>query len=225
MTEGHGSHPAGDRTFSVTRMDLELPDKGDIGIHRIMTFVQILRRLVTPREKTLVDLGAGHCKFSAWAARLGYEVTAVDGRTERLPEELGAIRFIQADVREFDPRGFGVVAMLGLLYHLELADQVSLLRRCCYGAPVIVETQVHVPEMVATKPEAWHALIERDGYAGVDFPERDNPMASIGNRTSFWHTEASMARLFERTGYSRVIVIDPVFASDYGARRFYLATP
>jgi hypothetical protein len=221
MMDGHESASAGDGAISVERLALPVRSE-DIGVHRIATFVQILKTVVAPQQRTLVDLGAGHCKFSVWARKLGFEVTAVDGRTVRLPEDLGDIRFVEADVRTYDPRGHGVVAILGLLYHLELADQESLLRRCCHGVPVIVETQVHVPEMVANDAKPWHALVERDGYRGVDFPEGNNPMASIGNATSFWHTEASMLLLFERAGYVRVTIIDPIFASSYGARRFYV---
>jgi hypothetical protein len=215
---------AGNGAITVERLTIPVPSD-DIGVHRIATFAHILKHVVAPQERTLLDLGAGHCKFSVWATKLGYKATAVDGRTDRLPKDLGAITFVEADVRSYDPRGHGVVAILGLLYHLEIADQESLLRRCRYGAPVIVETQVHVPEMVAGDPKDWHTLVERDGYCGVDFPEGDNPMASIGNKTSFWHTEASMERLFGRAGYSRVTVIDPIFASGYGARRFYVLTP
>jgi hypothetical protein len=221
MMTGNETVAAGKGAIRVERMTIALP-AGDIGVHRIATFVHILKHVVSPQQRTLVDLGAGHCKFSFWAAKCGFEVTAVDGRTVRLPKDMGAIRFIQSDVRDFDPGEYGVVAMLGLLYHLDIPDQESLLRRCSHGATVIVETQVHVPEMVADDPKDWHELIERGGYCGVNFPERDNPMASIGNATSFWHTERSMLLLFERVGYSRVIVIDPVFASAYGARRFFV---
>jgi hypothetical protein len=221
MADAHAPGAAGTSAIRIERQTITVPHP-DIGAHRIATFVHILKHLVPPEQRTLVDLGAGHCKFSIWATRLGFDVTAVDARTVRLPEDLGAIRFVQADVRSFDPSGFGVVAILGLLYHLELADQESLLRRCRTGATVIVETQIHVPAMVADDPRDWHAPVARDGYCGVDFPEGNNPMASIGNRTSFWHTEASIERLFERTGYSRAIVIDPIFASSYGARRFYV---
>lgn len=220
---GEGAGAVHGRAIRVDRLTIPVPSD-EIAIHRIATFVHILKHVVAPEERTLVDLGAGHCKFSVWATKLGYAVTAVDGRTERLPDDLGSIRFVQADMRDYDPRGHGVVAMLGLLYHLELGDQESLLRRCCYGAPVIVETQVHVPDMVADTPQDWHRLIERDGYQGVDFPEGDNPMASIGNPTSFWHSEDSMITLFERTGYAAVTVIDPIFRSVYGARRFYVLT-
>lgn len=224
MVDRHDPEAAGNRAINVERLTIAVPSD-DIGVHRVATFVHILKHVVAPQQRTLVDLGAGHCKFSVWATRLGFEVTAVDGRTVRLPEDLGSIRFVEADVRDYDPRGHGVVAILGLLYHLEVADQESLLRRCCYGAPVIVETQVHVPEMVANDPKDWHRLVERDGYCGLDFPENNNPMASIGNKTSFWHTEASMELLFERAGYSRVVVIDPIFVSGYGARRFYVLNP
>ena len=224
MMDGIDGSAESKGAIRVERLTIPVPSD-DIGIRRIATFVHIVKHVVAPQSRTLVDLGAGHCKFSVWATKLGFEVTAVDGRTVRLPEDLGAIRFVEADVRSYDPRGHGVVAILGLLYHLELADQESLLRRCCYGAPVIVETQVHVPEMVATDRKDWHELVERDGYCGVDFPEGDNPMASIGNKTSFWHTEASMLRLFERAGYGEVILVDPVFMSGYGARRFYVARP
>lgn len=221
MAGEHDPGSAGNGGISVERLTVAVPSD-DIGVHRIATFVHILKHVIAPQRRTLVDLGAGHCKFSVWATKLGFEVTAVDGRTARLPEDLGSIRFVEADVRTYDPSGHGVVAILGLLYHLELDDQESLLRRCRYGAPVIVETQVHVPEMVADDPKDWHAPVERDGYCGVDFPEGNNPMASIGNKTSFWHTEASMELLFERAGYSRVTVIDPIFVSGYGARRFYV---
>lgn len=224
VVDGNAPGAVGNSAIRVERLTIR-PTSDDIGVHRIATFMHILKHVVAPRQRTLIDLGAGHCKFSVWATKLGFEVTAVDGRTVRLPEDLGAIRFVEADVRTYDPRGYGVVAILGLLYHLEVADQESLLRRCRDDAAVIVETQVHVPSMVANDPKGWHALVTRDGYCGVDFPEGNNPMASIGNKTSFWHTEASMVRLFERAGYSQAIVIDPIFASSYGGRRFYVLTP
>lgn len=195
------------------------------GEHRLRTFAALLDRHVQPRNRRLLDLGAGHCKFSLLAARRRYAVTAVDGRTERVPAALGPVQFVRADVRHFDPSGYGIIAILGLLYHLELEQQEQLLRRCADGAIVIVETQVHVPEMIA--PEAtksWHALVEREGYCGVDFPENSNPMAAIGNSTSFWHTEPSILLLFARAGFARALLVDPLFTSVYGARRFYMLT-
>ncbi|HVZ10024.1 class I SAM-dependent methyltransferase [Rhodopila sp.] len=206
----------------VGRQTIQVMSRSD-GEHRMRTFATLLEKHIRPRKRTLADLGAGHCKFGMLAARLGYDVTAVDGRTERVPADLGAVRFIHSDIRQFDPSGFGVVAILGLLYHLEISDQERLLDRCADGAAVIVETQVHVPEMVPVdSPRPWHAVVEREGYDGVEFPENDNPMAAIGNTKSFWHTEDSLIRLFARSGFRHVQLIDPLFSSAYGARRFYL---
>ncbi|MGE0417357.1 MAG: trans-aconitate 2-methyltransferase [Acetobacteraceae bacterium] len=209
----------------VDRLDVRVPSASD-GEHRLRTFAHLLRHVVHPLNRTLVDLGAGHCRFSMVAERCGFAVTAVDGRIDRLPADLGSIRFVRADVRDFDPTGFGVIAILGLLYHLPLADQESLLHRCAHGPPVVVETQVHVPAMIdPAEAKPWHRILARDGYEGVDFPEGDNPMASIGNATSFWHTEESLIRLFGNAGFSSVTLVDPIFRSVYGARRFYVLSP
>ncbi|WP_442577935.1 hypothetical protein ACSBOB_20530 [Mesorhizobium sp. ASY16-5R] len=205
----------------VSRLDLGRK-YDNIGAHRLRTFVDILDTL-KPETKTLVDLGAGHCKFSALAAKRGYDVTAVDGRNVRLPPDMGSVRFVESDVRTYDPSGFGVIANLGLFYHLELEAQKGLLSRCTYGAPVILETQVHVPEILEPhESRPWHAIVQQGSYEGVLFPENDNPMASIGNPTSFWHTEDSMLRLFADCGFREVQLVEPLFRSGYGARRFYV---
>lgn len=223
-SDGSAAPPDG-RSITVERMDVLVPSTTDGG-HRLKTFAYLLEHSVRPSPRTLLDLGAGHCLFSMVAVSRGYATTAVDARTERVPQRLGPIRFIHADVRDFDPAGFGVIAIIGLLYHLEIADQLALLRRCAYGASVVVETQIHVPEMIAaTAVKPWHTIVQRDGYEGIDYPENDTPMALIGNRTSFWHTESSLIRLFAEAGYARVLLIDPIFRSVHGARRFYVLSP
>jgi hypothetical protein len=53
------------------------------------------------------------------------------------------IEWVEADVRGYDPSGFDCIALLGLLYHLELDAQLALLRKCA-GTPIIVDTH-HAP--------------------------------------------------------------------------------
>jgi hypothetical protein len=172
--------------------------------------------------RTMLDLGAGPCVFARRASQAGWKVTAVDARTERLPEELGDITFIESDVRDFDPSGFDSIAILGLLYHLTVEDQVSLLSRCAYTR-VILETEVHTPGYVPPASEPWSRVrVRRDGYSGVIFTEGDNPMASIGNAESFWATEASLLTMFDRCGYRSVRLVEPMHVSKYGTRRFYV---
>lgn len=188
----------------------------------------IVRRLLSgfPPRQRVVDLGAGPCIFARIARDAGHEVTAVDARTVRKPpdEELGSIKFVHFDVREFDVSGFDIVLFLGLLYHFDIDDQVGMLRKCNHTT-VILDCEVHVTELVQGTPKEWQTTIIQEGdYEGVRYPEDDNPMASVGNKTSFWHTEPSMRRLFENSGFRRLAIVDPLFTSKYGGRRFYVAS-
>lgn len=193
---------------------------------RTKIFSHILHNIVPPPEGgRLLDLGAGPCIFAKRARDAGYQVTAVDARTERIPspEDLGTIRFIQSDVRQFDVAGYDAIAILGLFYHLELADQINLLKKCNYGAVVIIDTQIHDPGIILGAAMSWGTASQRLGrYEGVQYPEGSNPMASVGNNTSFWHTEASLLRLIEDCGFSNVLVLNPMYTSKYGARKFYV---
>ena len=196
-------------------------DAANEGSLRTQTYAWLLREVV-PRGRTMLDLGAGPCVFAKRAVQAGYVVTAVDGRTERVPDDLDtdAITFVQQDVREHPAGDYDVVSILGLLYHLELQDQIALLRRH-RRSTVVLDTQVHIPEAVTEHAGDWAArVVETDGYQGVHFPEGDNPMASIGNPSSFWHTEPSLLRMCEEAGFSSCTVVDPYYVSKYGARRF-----
>jgi hypothetical protein len=194
------------------------------GAFRGRIFDQLLTSVI-PQGRTLVDLGSGPLLFSRRAAALGYEVTAVDARTDRIPEQTGdRITFVAADVRGFDISGFDVVAILGLLYHLTLNDQIELLSSCSHNRSVIVDTQLHDPAGYTEEAGGWTSepIIDRE-YEGVLFPEQHNPMASVGNETSFWHTEASLRRLFDNSGFDSLTIVEPSYASKYGSRRFFVA--
>ena len=64
---------------------------------RLRTLRQILSPITPGR---LVDLGTGHGKFARVTRDLGWRVTAVDVRTERMPRDSG-IEWVQSDVRDF----------------------------------------------------------------------------------------------------------------------------
>jgi len=191
---------------------------------------QIFRVLLSNVGKAggrLVDLGAGPCLFAKFARDHGYDVTAVDARIDRKPpdDQLGSIRFIQADVREFDLSGFDIIVCLGLFYHFDVDDQLALLRKCAQTRmPVIFETQVHIEGLVPDDLTADWArnVVRRGNYEGIVFPEGTNAMASVVNTESFWPTEASLLEMFQDSGFRDVAKVDPVFSSKYGGRRFYL---
>jgi hypothetical protein len=159
---------------------------------RLSVFASILATL--PRG-TLADLGAGHCAFSRVAHAAGFAVTSIDARTTRVPPDI-TWPFRHEDVRTTDLSSFEIIAMLGLLYHLPLDDQIDLLRRCA-GKTVIVDT--HVAERATVTVGEYAGSYFDEVPEGVDLARV--PTASWGNRRSFWHTRESLIRLFERAGF------------------------
>jgi SAM-dependent methyltransferase len=172
------------------------PERTARGSHndRVAIVRDLLSQLPPGR---LLDLGAGHGTFALVARELGWEVTAVDARTTRMPSTKD-VEWVQADVREFPIRGYDVVTVLGLLYHLELEAQLSLLRRC-HPALTLIDTHI------STKPKA---IV--DGYFGHYFEERQEDLrASWGNPVSFWPTEESLCRMLFEAGFFGIYKVEP----------------
>jgi 2-polyprenyl-3-methyl-5-hydroxy-6-metoxy-1,4-benzoquinol methylase len=182
---------------------------------RVAIFEAILARWQPGR---LLDLGAGHGKFSLAAQRLGWEVTAVDARTDRMPGTPG-IEWVQSDVRSFGDgklSDWDCIAILGLLYHLALPDVLRLLQRCC-PTPTIVDTHV-------ARGGWWRQrrLTAQHGYQGRLFHEElEAPTAAYGNPESFWPTEDSLIRIFRDCGYETTLKLVPSYRPD---RTFWVCT-
>lgn len=175
------------------------PDPDATGAQRLRIFRSILAALPAGR---LADLGTGHGKFALAAAELGWRVTGVDARTARMPRHEG-VAWVEADVRELDLAGYDCIAILGLLYHLEVDDQLDLLRRAA-GTLTIVDTHV-----------ALQATHRERGYEGRTFGEQlDAPTASWGNRSSFWPVEPSLVAQFHDAGFECVFKHVPEYRPD-----------
>jgi hypothetical protein len=152
---------------------------------RLKTFRDILTPI--PRG-SLIDLGAGHCKFSRVALDMGFDVVAFDAREERIPEDMKPL-FVKGDVRDVDLKGFKVVCILGLLYHLELEAHEPLLNKC--EDTVIVDT--HISDGGA----------QIGKYKGVYREELQSMLTdALGTDHSFIHTEDSLKRLFTNCGFA-----------------------
>ena len=166
----------------------------------------------------LIDLACGNGMYSIAAHDMGWDVTAVDARTVRMPMTPG-ITWIQQDVRETDVTGYDVILLMGLLYHMELADQLDLLRRCS-GSVTILDTH-H-----STAPTH-----EEGGYLGHTFRElpadhptslEESPRAAWGNETSFWATQPDLVRMLYECGFGTVLALVPPTLPN---RTFYLCLP
>ena len=128
-------------------------------------------------------------KFARVTRDLGWRVTAVDVRTERMPRDSG-IEWVQSDVRERPARWQRLHLILGLFYHLSSGDQLDLLRRAA-GTLTIIDTHVaRAPPSVS--PSRCARRLGRTANEGVHFKETlDEPTASWGSHESFWPTEES----------------------------------
>jgi hypothetical protein len=166
----------------------------------------------------LLDLACGNGIFSIAANEMGWDVTAVDARTTRMPM-IPKIRWIQQDVRETDVTGYHVILLMGLLYHLELDDQLDLLRRCS-STVTILDTH-H-----STAPTHFEG-----GYAGHTFREipanhptalAESPTAAWGNETSFWAVQPDLVRMLHDCGFGTVLALVPPTLPN---RTFYLCLP
>jgi SAM-dependent methyltransferase len=200
----------------------------DPSIHKLNIFRTLLGLL---KPGKLLDLGAGKGNFSLAAAQLGWHVTAVDARTVRWPDPevekdlatanlIRTIRWVQADVREFpiEEREYDLVCILGLLHHLEVSDQVSLLKRCS-AMPTLLDTRI--AKALVDLMEPYEGMLVRE--RGKTREERDAvPQASWGNPLSFQHTEASLLRLVLDCGYIKMMQMRPPHREDY---TFYLCLP
>ena len=190
--------------------------------NKLQIFQNVLSLLPPGR---LLDLGARRGNFSLAAARLGWTVTAVDARTVRFPNPLSldnvlmanlirSVRWVQADVLDYpiQPREFDLICILGLLHHMDVSDQQSLLQRCSTRLTLID---------IRTAPVSIDQI---NGYEGELHREDRGPLptASWDHPHAFRHTEASLLRLVRDSGYPRTMQMLPAHRRNYS---FYLCLP
>lgn len=177
-----------------------MTDDGEIRREQFRSLLSLLD------GRTLVDLGCGPGVFAEIARAAGWDVTAVDVRTERWSRHAD-IKWVQADVRGFDLAPYDVVSCLGLFYHLTCVDQVNLLRRC-REKPVILDTHFSLTGDAVC-----------NGYRGSLYREKGLLTSSSGNSESFWPLESELVRMLGDCGFRRILKWVPSFRQDRG---FYL---
>lgn len=191
-------------------------DTTDISHRRFQLFDSLLRQFGVGR---VVDLGTGHGKFAMRAADAGWDVTAVDARSGRFPDD-NRITWIEQDIREFDLAGYDLVLNLGVFYHLTVQDQIALLDRAA-GTPMILDTHV-VTDQLTFK---LSPPVTVGGYEGRMYSEKGwagRATASWGNEESFWPVTADFYRMLAEHGYPSVFAGTPWVTPD---RTFFLCLP
>jgi hypothetical protein len=158
--------------------------------------------------KQLLDVATGTGQSAIGARDKGWQVTAFDGRRERMPWDVPGIDWRQATVQDFDYSGYDVVLLCGILYHLTLSDQLELLSHL--SAPyLIVNTHFKIdgPQKFKLSPAFRSGDIAGANYSEGPLAELPAALQSaMTNEESFWHTLPSLEWMFWLFGYEVQIV-------------------
>jgi len=202
---------------------LDVPQVGNANAVKVRRVMQLTRDLAGRpfSEQRILDLGCGEGAYAIEAANHGAQVVAVDARPQRMEQGracakrngVHGVEFVLDDVRRVSKDTYGsfdAVYLLGILYHLEAADAVRLIRRVremCAGF-VIIDTLVR-PDPLAK------ATVDFEDYEGRwhrEHNDDDSPalrlgrvLKSVDNTFSFRFTEDSLVRALEDAGFTSVL--------------------
>ncbi len=200
-----------------------VPQAGQANAVKVRRVLQLTSDLTRrPLEKLrILDLGCGEGMYAIEAALHGARVVAIDARTERMRDGaacaarhgLTGIRFEQADVRSVTMASHGpfdVVWALGILYHLDVPEVLTVLasiRGLCRSL-LVVDTLIAPKAALAVshRDRVWEG--DRVREHGDDDPpslRRSRVLKSIDNTFSFRFTRASLVRAVEDAGFSSVL--------------------
>ena len=185
---------------------------------RLIIFKKILSKIKSEyNPKKFLDLATGHGKFALAARDLGFKVTAIDARPNRMPFNESNIEWIVSTVENFNVSGFEIVNCVGLLYHLPLRRQIELVKRLDCNILIFDSHLANVNER----------KIKDLKYEGKIYKEADNfdilkgqLLAAFDNLESFWHTKESLEMLILNNGFDNVYEIVPWYYVD---RTFFIA--
>jgi hypothetical protein len=154
------------------------------------------------------------------AHAMGWQATALDVRTTRVPDLPKSIRFIHGDVdsNTWNAGDYDLIVCLGVYYHLDQDMQHRLLAKC-QGKPMIIDTHFANPKGLPTRyKSALGTTYEKNGETGADYREAkhlddegrktSDTRASFENQTSWWQTKESLLETLHNHGWPHIWTFD-----------------
>ncbi len=191
-------------------------------VERTAWVLDLVRSKVELRGLRTLDLACRTGAFSTAFANAGAQVLGIEGRQENLdlaPESSAG--YLLGDVRKLNLHVHGifdVTLCLGILYHLDAADVVQLLRsmRSCTTNFAIIDTHV-------APPEANNLVtVEGSEFYGSLYAEPEGWWSSINNPHSWWFTIKSLHMAIRLAGWSNVEDLEgpPCWPSELTGRQW-----
>jgi hypothetical protein len=155
----------------------------------------------------ILDLASRTGHFSVALASRGSTVVGVEGRPENIaemPSHSKTLKIVSDDVRNIKPSlgKFDVVLCLGILYHLNLADGMKVLRTMAEMGTGIIIVDTHIS----------HGF-EKQTFEGVEYVGHtywdniESVWGSIGNDDSWWPREEYLVQMLNNAGWRDVTLM------------------
>lgn len=154
----------------------------ELGKTRISITTKILS--LFNKKLSVLDVATGHGKFAITARDLGFNVTAVDVRNDRVPINTPGINWEICNILDFNTDPYELILCFGILYHFnnpqKLIDKLK-------HSPTIYDTHYALEEEV-----------EHLGMKGKFYKESKNiTTSSFDDDVSFWPTKEELIKLFQ----------------------------
>jgi SAM-dependent methyltransferase len=188
---------------------------------RVRWTLDIVQARVGLPELRVLDLACRTGAFATAFADAGAQVLGLEGRQDNLDYvPHSTAQFELADVRDLSLERHGrhdVTLCCGILYHLDAADAVKLLRamRQVTGQFAVVDTHVGADQGEVTA--------DGRAYRGCVYGEAlDHPWSALDNAASWWFTEGSLDDAIHAAGWTQVEHISGRSWSDEAGDRRWL---
>lgn len=173
-------------------------------------------------ELKILDLACLEGLFAIELARLGAQVTGIEGRSVNIKKAeflkrfygVDKTRFIQDDVRNISKEKYGefdVIIAAGIFYHLNCPDNFKFIENIYAMCRNFAIVDTHI-SLARTSSYVYNG----HEYWGREYGEFENcdteydrdvlaVQSSIGNDKSFWPTEVSLYNALAKAGFTSVL--------------------
>ncbi len=160
-----------------------------------------------PYLNSIIDIAAGHGKYSIISKEMGFNTLAIDARKDRVPVskfKQAGIAFKLSNLEDLETIDYDICLLFGIFYHLDLGQQLNLLNKI-KSKVTLIHTLIYndnSKEAFTLENETVLGNLQFAVYKEGGGRESRN-MASMNNYFSIWHTEESLKNMFLNCGFKK----------------------